>query len=57
VRSTSFIYFATKGFNRDLNIVNMIFMFIGLLLRGDLRYVDAIGDTASGAACIPLQFS
>ena len=50
-------YFITKGFNLDLNIVNMIFMFIGLLLHGDLRrYVDAIGDAASGAAGILLQF-
>lgn len=50
-------YFATKGFNLDLNIVNMIFMFLGILLHGDLRkYVDAIGDAASGAAGILLQF-
>ena len=50
-------YFVTKGFNLDLNIVNMIFMFLGLLLHGDLRrYVDAIGDAAAGAAGILLQF-
>ena len=50
-------YFATKGFNLDLNIVNMIFMFLGILLHGDLRkYVDAIADAASGAAGILLQF-
>ncbi len=50
-------YFATKGFNLDLNIVNMIFMFLGILLHGDLRkYVDAIGDAAAGAAGILLQF-
>ena len=50
-------YFATKGFNLDLNIVNMIFMFLGILLHGDLRkYVDAIGDAAGGAAGILLQF-
>ena len=50
-------YFATKGFNLDLNIVNMIFLFLGILLHGDLRkYVDAIGDAASGAAGILLQF-
>ena len=50
-------YFATKGFNLGLNIVNMIFMFLGILLHGDLRkYVDAIGDAASGAAGILLQF-
>ncbi len=51
------MHFVNKGFNLDLNIVNMIFMFIGLLLHGDLRrYVDAIGDAAAGAAGILLQF-
>ena len=41
----------------NLNIVNMIFMFLGILLHGDLRrYVDAIGDAAAGAAGILLQF-
>lgn len=50
-------YFVTKGFNLDLNIVNMIFMFLGILLHGDLRkYVDAIGEAAGGAAGILLQF-
>ena len=48
-------YFVTKGFNLDLNIVNMIFMFLGILLHGDLRkYVDAIGEAAGGAAGILL---
>ena len=38
-------YFVQKGFNLDLNIVNMIFLFLGILLHGDLRrYVDAIAD-------------
>ena len=50
-------YFITSGFNLGLNIVNMIFMFLGILLHGDLRkYVDAIGDAAAGAAGILLQF-
>ena len=50
-------YFITKGFNLGLNIVNMIFMFLGILLHGDLRkYVDAIAAAASGAAGILLQF-
>ena len=49
-------HFATKGFNLDLNIVNMIFMFLGILLHGDLRrYVDAIADAAGGAAGILLR--
>ncbi|MCQ2554548.1 MAG: short-chain fatty acid transporter [Clostridia bacterium] len=50
-------YFVTKGFNLGLNIVNMIFMFLGILLHGDLRrYVDAIADAAAGASGILLQF-
>ncbi len=50
-------FFKTSGFNLGLNIVNMIFMFLGILLHGDLRkYVDAIGDAAAGAAGILLQF-
>ena len=40
-------YFVQNGFTLGLNIVNMIFLFLGLLLHGDLRrYVDAIGDAA-----------
>jgi short-chain fatty acids transporter len=54
-------YFATlKGSvasGLNLNTVNMIFMFLGILLHGDLRkYVDAIAEAASGAAGILLQF-
>ncbi len=41
----------------NLNIVNMIFLFVGVLLHGDLRkYVDAIVAATSGAAGILLQF-
>ena len=41
----------------NLNIVNFIFLFLGILLHGDLRrYVDAIGEAAAGAAGILLQF-
>ena len=36
-------YFVQNGFTLGLNIVNMIFLFLGILLHGDLRrYVDAI---------------
>ena len=50
-------YFVQNGFTLGLNIVNMIFMFLGILLHGDLRrYVDAISDAAAGAAGILLQF-
>lgn len=41
----------------NLNIVNFIFLFVGILLHGDLRrYVDAICEAAVGAAGILLQF-
>ena len=41
----------------SINIVNMIFMFLGILAHGDLRrYVDAIGEAASTAAGIIMQF-
>lgn len=50
-------YFIQRGFSLDLNIVNTIFLFLGLLAHGNLRkYVDAIGDAAGGAAGILLQF-
>ena len=40
-----------------LNIVNTIFMFLGILAHGSLRrYIDAIGDSASSAAGVILQF-
>lgn len=51
------VYFKNNGFNLGLNIVNMIFLFLGVMLHGDLRkYVDAIADAASGASGILLQF-
>ena len=41
----------------NLNIVNFIFLFVGLILHGNLRkYVDAISEAAAGAAGILLQF-
>lgn len=51
------VYFFSQGGSLSLNIVNMIFLFLGILLHGDLRkYVDAIGAAAGGAAGIILQF-
>ena len=48
--------FILKG-SIGLNIVNMIFMFLGILFHGDLRkYVDAIAEAAGGASGIILQF-
>ena len=58
------LYFIQKGKqgvsvgnSLNLDIVNMIFLFLGILLHGSIRrYVDAIADAASGAAGILLQF-
>ena len=50
-------YFATKGFNLDLNIVNLIFLVLGVLAHGTpIRYVEAINDAVKGAGGILLQF-
>lgn len=49
--------FYKNGFNLSLNSVNFIFLFVGILLHGDLRhYIDAINENVSGAAGIILQF-
>ena len=51
------LYFINKGFNLDLNIVNLIFMSTGILLHGSLRrYIDAINIAISNASGILLQF-
>ena len=51
------MYFVKNGFTLGLNIVNFLFMTLGLTLHGNLRkYVDAISDAAGGAAGILLQF-
>ncbi|HAE43452.1 MAG TPA: short-chain fatty acid transporter, partial [Clostridiales bacterium] len=44
-------HFMTKGFDLNLNIVNFIFMFVGILLHGTLRrYIDAVIEAAKGAS-------
>ena len=51
------LYFVKNGFTLGLNIVNFLFMTLGLTLHGNLRkYVDAISVAAGGAAGILLQF-
>lgn len=51
------ILYFINGESLSLNIVNMLFLFLGIALHGDLRkYVDAIGEAAGGAAGILLQF-
>ncbi len=45
------------GLQLDLNFVNFIFMFVGLLLHGNIRnYIDAIMDSAASSGGIILQF-
>lgn len=50
-------YFATAGFNLTLNIVNFVFLILGIIFHGTpIRYVNAITEAAKGAAGIILQF-
>lgn len=50
-------HFITQGLSLDLNVVNMIFLTLGILLHGTpIRYVAAIGKAISGASGILLQF-
>lgn len=50
-------YFATKGFALNLNIVNFIFMMVGIILHGTPRnYIDAMDEAIKGAGGIVLQF-
>lgn len=50
-------WFATQGFKLDLNLVNWIFLFTGILLHGTpIRYVHAVSEATRGAAGIILQF-
>ena len=51
-------YFATSGkFDLNLNIVNLIFLMLGVLLHRTPRsLIDAFGEAAKGASGIILQF-
>ncbi|MDK2867724.1 MAG: short-chain fatty acid transporter [Clostridiales bacterium] len=50
-------YFATNGFELNLNIVNFLFLFLGILLhKTPRRFLDAISAAAKGTAGIILQF-
>jgi len=50
-------YFITSGFNLNLNIVNFIFLFFGILLHGTpKRFINALMEGAKGAGPILLQF-
>lgn len=50
-------YFITKGFALNLNIVNLIFLILGIFLHGTpKRYINAVSEAVKGAAAIILQF-
>ena len=50
-------YFLQFGFELNLNIVNFIFLFAGIILHGTPRhFLDAIADATKGASGIILQF-
>ena len=54
---TYIIYYFAHGGKLDLNIVNAIFLFLGVALHGTpRRFVNAITDAAKGTAGIILQF-
>ncbi|MCP8615694.1 short-chain fatty acid transporter [Salirhabdus salicampi] len=50
-------YFFANGFSLNLNIVNFIFLFLGILLHGTPRkYIDSVTDAVKGASGIIIQF-
>ncbi|MDL2227730.1 short-chain fatty acid transporter [Odoribacter sp. OttesenSCG-928-L07] len=50
-------YFIRKGFALDLNVVNLIFLTLGVALhKSPIQYVKAIGEAVKGSAGILLQF-
>lgn len=52
-----FYHFSTRGFDLNLNIVNFIFLFAGIILHGTpRRFLNALGIAAKGTAGIILQF-
>jgi short-chain fatty acids transporter len=51
------LMFAEKGFHLDLNIVNFVFLFLGIIFqKTPINYVRAIADGARSVAGIILQF-
>jgi short-chain fatty acids transporter len=50
-------YFATKGFELNLDIVNFAFLFLGILFqRTPINYVRAVSEGAKACAGIIVQF-
>ncbi|UYZ21920.1 short-chain fatty acid transporter [Mesobacillus jeotgali] len=52
-----FYYFATNGFKLNLDIVNFLFLFLGILFHGTpKRFLEAVVNAVKGASGIIIQF-
>lgn len=50
-------YFVNNGFNLNLNIVNFLFLFLGILFHGTpKRFLDSVLEAVKGAGGIIIQF-
>ena len=50
-------YFSTNGFDLNLNIVNFIFLFTGLILHGSPKnYIESVFEAVRGVGPILVQF-
>ncbi|WP_407681695.1 short-chain fatty acid transporter [Pseudalkalibacillus salsuginis] len=50
-------YFTTNGFSLNLDIVNFIFLFFGILLHGTpRRFINSVSEAVKGAGGIIIQF-
>lgn len=50
-------YFATSGFNLNINFVNFLFLFFGILLHKTPRnYINSVAEAVKGASGIIIQF-
>jgi len=55
--SYAVMHFSRNGFDLNLNIVNFLFLFLGLALhKTPVRYMNAVTDATKGASGIILQF-
>ena len=52
-----FWHFSTKGFELDINMVNAIFLFIGIVMHGNIaNYIAAVKSAVGGVSGIIFQF-
>jgi short-chain fatty acids transporter len=50
-------FFATSGFNLNINFVNFLFLFLGILLHKTPRnYINSVAEAVKGASGIIIQF-